>query len=334
MNRWLASSLLAVGCTAYDDGDYLHVRHDGADMPIWVTGNRDSEAFVLLLHGGPGASALVYHLTETFQELEEDYGVVYWDQRASGAAQGNPHPSTFTLEQYVEDMDVVVDTIHWRYPDRSLFVLGHSWGGALGSAYLLDEARQRKVTGWIEMDGAHALGSSYEWSRPWALAQIEQQLPGASRRRRRKLEAARRWYDAHDSIGTADDIDAHTGFIDDLGGYIRDPDVQRDLDRLSRRVLFSPVSPLATDQSALMEPIDVLSIDLTDSLDRIEIPSLILWGEHDGVLPVEQGQQAYAALGTPEPDKRLVVFEHSAHSPFFEEPDAFLAAVGEFIDAH
>jgi pimeloyl-ACP methyl ester carboxylesterase len=69
-------------------------------------------------------------------------------------------------------------------------------------------------------------------------------------------------------------------------------------------------------------------------MDRITLPSLIVWGRHDGILPVELADDAYERLGTPRSDKSIVIFEDSAHSPMFEQPDAFNRAVIDFIEAN
>jgi pimeloyl-ACP methyl ester carboxylesterase len=51
-------------------------------------------------------------------------------------------------------------------------------------------------------------------------------------------------------------------------------------------------------------------------------------------LPVELADDAYERLGTPRSDKSIVIFEDSAHSPMFEQPDAFNRAVIDFIEAN
>jgi pimeloyl-ACP methyl ester carboxylesterase len=64
-------------------------------------------------------------------------------------------------------------------------------------------------------------------------------------------------------------------------------------------------------------------------LHRIDIPTLLLWGEKDGLVPPKFGE-AYRALI---PGSCLVVLPDAGHAPFDEQKDAFLAAFGEFIAA-
>ena len=62
-------------------------------------------------------------------------------------------------------------------------------------------------------------------------------------------------------------------------------------------------------------------------LHRIDVPTLLLWGAEDGLVPPKFGE-AYRALI---PGSRLVVLPQAGHAPFDEQKDAFLAALMDFI---
>lgn len=62
-------------------------------------------------------------------------------------------------------------------------------------------------------------------------------------------------------------------------------------------------------------------------LHRIDVPTLLLWGAADGLVPPAFGQ-AYRALI---PGSRLVVLPNAGHAPFDEQKDAFLAAFLDFV---
>jgi len=67
--------------------------------------------------------------------------------------------------------------------------------------------------------------------------------------------------------------------------------------------------------------------DLGKWLHRINVPTLLLWGAADGLVPPKFGE-AYNALI---PGSRLVVLPNAGHAPFDEQRDAFLAAFYGFI---
>jgi pimeloyl-ACP methyl ester carboxylesterase len=67
--------------------------------------------------------------------------------------------------------------------------------------------------------------------------------------------------------------------------------------------------------------------DLAKWLHRIDVPTLLVWGEHDGLVPVVFGEAYRSAI----PSSRLVVIPAAAHAPFEEQPDAFLEAFAGFL---
>ena len=67
--------------------------------------------------------------------------------------------------------------------------------------------------------------------------------------------------------------------------------------------------------------------DLHKWLHRIDVPTLLIWGKEDGLVPPQFGE-AYRALI---PGSKLVVLPAAGHAPFDEQRDAFLAAFYNFI---
>ena len=62
-------------------------------------------------------------------------------------------------------------------------------------------------------------------------------------------------------------------------------------------------------------------------LDRITIPTLVVWGGNDGVVPIADGQDYAAKI----PNARLVVIPECGHVSSMEKPDEFVAAVTPFL---
>jgi pimeloyl-ACP methyl ester carboxylesterase len=65
-----------------------------------------------------------------------------------------------------------------------------------------------------------------------------------------------------------------------------------------------------------------------DKLGAITIPTLVVWGEFDGAVPLEDGRDFAARIA----GARLVVIPDCGHAPCIEDPAAFLAAVQPFLD--
>jgi pimeloyl-ACP methyl ester carboxylesterase len=88
---------------------------------------------------------------------------------------------------------------------------------------------------------------------------------------------------------------------------------------------------IAANQSAL----DVYAGDpymhdlkLRRRLRRITIPVLVLWGEQDGVVPIEYGR-VYADSFS---NARFQPIPNAGHLPHVEQPELTLHAVSEFVD--
>jgi proline iminopeptidase len=66
------------------------------------------------------------------------------------------------------------------------------------------------------------------------------------------------------------------------------------------------------------------------SLHEIGCPTLLLVGHDDFICPPSQAQLMHAHI----PHSRLVVFEHSGHFPWIEEPTLFIQTVKEWLQQH
>jgi len=68
---------------------------------------------------------------------------------------------------------------------------------------------------------------------------------------------------------------------------------------------------------------------LTKWLHRIDVPTLVLWGEHDKSFPKEHALAYQKAI----PGAKLVTIPKCGHVPQIEKPDEFIAALESFLGA-
>ena len=64
-------------------------------------------------------------------------------------------------------------------------------------------------------------------------------------------------------------------------------------------------------------------------LHRITVPTLLVYGDKDGLVPPEFGESYRDAMS----GSRFVVLENAGHAPFDEQKDAFLAVFRDFARA-
>jgi pimeloyl-ACP methyl ester carboxylesterase len=64
------------------------------------------------------------------------------------------------------------------------------------------------------------------------------------------------------------------------------------------------------------------------AIKNINIPTLIIWGEGDGLIPLEVAQQFHQDL----PKDTLIIFKNLGHTPMEEDPETTLNAVKKFLE--
>ena len=57
------------------------------------------------------------------------------------------------------------------------------------------------------------------------------------------------------------------------------------------------------------------------------VPTLIVWGDHDPIIPLQHGLDAHAAM----PGSRLEVFPGAGHFPHCGDPARFARVLREFV---
>lgn len=75
----------------------------------------------------------------------------------------------------------------------------------------------------------------------------------------------------------------------------------------------------ATD-SPMLRLTEVLEHDIESRLGEIDVPTTLIWGADDGVLPLDYAQALQQAI----PNSQLRVIEGAAHIPHLQQPERFL----------
>ena len=72
---------------------------------------------------------------------------------------------------------------------------------------------------------------------------------------------------------------------------------------------------------------EIIALDVGDELQRVKHPVLLVWGEHDTLVPPTFGPLLRDAL----PNARLLLLPHASHITMFDQPHAFNTAVNAFL---
>ncbi len=270
---------------------------------------------LVIIHGGPGASHdyfLPYLLP-----LARHNKVIFIDERGSGRSQKLEDPSGYTIENMVEDIEAVRQTLGLG----KINLLGHSYGGALVEAYALKY--QSNLTHLI-------LGST--WSSTKALNEVfvrmKQNMTPELRQRIDALEAAglfgqgkdyrkSRYTDAYMIAAWGE------GYFPYL--YQNHPDPNYDpVD--NGKMSWDLYREMWGAHGEFVIDGNLKSMEYTDRLSSIKVPTLILVGDHDESDPSMSQVMHEKIAGS-----KLVIFPKSGHMTFVDQPRMFIEAVDEFL---
>jgi pimeloyl-ACP methyl ester carboxylesterase len=329
----ILSVALLAGCSlgGVYSGEFFFVKTNGEYLPVWVRGNTSSNTFVVFLQGGPGISSMnVFQEFQPLQDLESNYAFVYWDQRNSGSAQGSYDQGPLTIAQFTDDTDSVVNVIRSQYHDPQIVLFGWSWGGALGTAYLLDPQRQSKIAGWIEMDGAHNTVLGFQLSRQFVLNYAATVLndSSASASQRDYWQSAIDWYKKNPTINNSNVL-THAEYVKSARGYF--PKDAQPYAINNWEMYFGPYDFFAElmNWNKTVHTIDLTQIDYSPEMSSITVPTLVLWGAKDGVLPYPMAQDALSHIGSS--NKTLVEFPNSGHGPVPQDFGLMKSSIEAFL---
>ncbi len=94
--------------------------------------------------------------------------------------------------------------------------------------------------------------------------------------------------------------------------------------------LLEEMAGAARSESVKTQLSVMAEADQTDVLARIDVPTLLLWGEQDARSPLSVAHQFQERIR----DARLVVIPDCGHMSNLEQPRGFNTAVREFCNAH
>lgn len=309
----------------------LFLRIEGADLRVRVEGPADPEAMILLLHGGPGGNSEEYNVGTWSETVEAEVAVAYLDQRGQGASQGIYDAEDVNILQLAEDVDAVLGLLEERYPGVSLYLMGHSWGGALGTLALLETDAPERVSGWIEVSGAHDVPLLNQLAVPMFISVGSTEIE--------RGRHVRRW---EEIVSFAEGVNPER-ITADISGQINRygfeaetliPEVSVD-EALTGSLLGYyltssvgwPVEGWVGDHTGDLLAYEVEMAGFAPRLGEIDVPTLLVWGRYDFVVPPMLGADALERL----PDAALTILPASGHSPMFNQPNRFSEAVLDFI---
>jgi proline iminopeptidase len=120
-----------VPLTVEKDGSLSAISINGSMFHAETFGN-PADKMLVILHGGPGSD--YRYLLNCKEFANQGYYVVFYDQRGSGLSKRHDKKE-YSIQLMIDDLQAVI--AHYRTsPSQKIFLLGHSWGAILATAYI------------------------------------------------------------------------------------------------------------------------------------------------------------------------------------------------------
>jgi pimeloyl-ACP methyl ester carboxylesterase len=294
----------------------------GLQQWVMIRGRDVAHPPLILLHGGPGMSETAWFRYFN-APLEDCFTVVYWDQRGAGKSfhPGIPR-SSMTVEQFIADLDDLVEAVCARLGQTKVVLFGHSWGSALGVLYA--GRFPDKVAAYVGSGQYGDVAAGHAASYAYALDAARRR---GNRRALRKLRAI------DPRLYTPGELWAERTLVMRFDGGMR-PRAQWKLARASLGTPESSLRDLPRAMRGFRFSLDAMweeaaRLNLLELVPALEMPVFFFLGRHDHWVGPEASVAYFEALSAP--SKQLVWFERSGHEPFVDEPAKFNSAMATLV---
>jgi pimeloyl-ACP methyl ester carboxylesterase len=292
---------------------------------ILIHGENINNPVVLLVHGGPGNSEMPIMRIAT-EKLINNFTIVIWDQRGSGKSYFLlKDKKSVTKENIENDCIELIDYLRKRFAKDKIYFIGHSWGTVIGIDTILKNPE--KIAGYIGIGQIVNVIPQEEISYDYTLMRAKEQ-------------------NKKNDILTLEKIGKPINGL--YKNRIKDLYTQRKLllkfgGSLYGKTSYSQVYPVLlrfeeynicdlvnyfSGNTLSLENIwnsDFVKINYFEQAQRIEVPIYFFVGRHDYQTSFELVESYFNFVKAPE--KELIWFENSAHSPLYEETDKFVEEV-------
>jgi len=252
---------------------------------------------LVVVNGGPGFDHTYLLLSPAWDLLAKNRRVVMYDQRGNGRSIGEHKAQTFTLKDQIDDLDALRAHLGLERMD----LLGHSWGGYLVMAYAA--AHPERISHLLILDSA-----APDWKGTIFL--FKEVFPQTEERRDALAFA--------EEMGDQDAIDKR--IHEYLTMLFYSPE---------KRDAFVAALPASVYRKVVNQAVgaDVARFDLKPEIVKFKFPVLVMTGRFDMNVAPLVAYKIHQAI----PGSKFLVFERSGHLPFYEEPEAFVGAVEDFL---
>ena len=287
---------------------------NGVRMGMIIKSTDKSNPVLLFVHGGPGMPE--YFMNQDYPTgLEKYFTVVWWDQRGAGLSYNSSiDKSTMNYNQFVEDTISVTNYLRERFNQDKIYLMAHSFGTSvairtakkapelykayIGIGQMTYQPDSEKKAYDYMIDYYNEIGDKK------TLKELKEKPYPSEKYSRIRDSVMHRA-----GIGTARNMKS---VVKDIffGSLVNKEYTVGEKINLWRGKIFSASSYIREEKD---------STDIRKEITSLDIPVYFISGRYDYTVNYKMSEDYLDNLNAPL--KKMYIFENSAHSPIFEEPD-------------
>lgn len=255
-------------------------------------------------------------------DLEEVFTVVWWEQRGAGLSYSPSIPrESLTAEQMVADTIAVTNYLRQRFGKDKIYLMGHS-----GGTFFAIHAAAKSPELFYAYIGMAQMSDQFKSEQIAYGYMLHEFKRNGNTSMVRKLETAPvTAEEIPQGYLAVRDVAMHSlgiGTMHDMRSVERDLFLESFKYRgytLKEKVNFWRAK-FSSGVSSLWK--ENIATDLSEAVPELSIPVYFLEGIYDYTCSYTEAKAYFEKLKAPV--KGFYTFDHSAHSPLFEEPDKTL----------
>lgn len=305
----------------------IFVTINGCRQGMFLQTQNDNKPVLLFVHGGPGSPEFVLN-SKYPSGLESLFTVCWWEQRGSGLSYSKQIAKTeMTPETMISDTVAVAEYLKNRFSCKKIYLMGHSWGSVLGllaahrhpelfyaylgtgqikNAYQSEQLAYSFLLNEFEKTGNQKMVHKLKKFSVDAGGELSPQYFGL-RSQAMDLLGVGIMHKGYSALQLAKDIFSFRGYS------------------WKEKINFFRGS--AFSAQCLM-PV-VLKLDLSETVQQLEIPFYLFQGKFDVQTSYTLAKQLFEQIDAP--TKGFYTFHNSAHSPCFEEAEQMKKILAEDV---
>lgn len=295
---------------------------NGYEQKVLIEGKRKDSPIIITLHGGPGTPIpFSVGCRGLFPAFTDIFIMVYWDQLGSGI-NNYVIDDTFSIDSFVQMTEELVAQIKKKFPNNKVMIFSTSWGSILSTKFL--ERNPHAV------DAVIACGQIVK--NVFICDEVKNTLckSGISKKKLDRINNVTvENFTGKDLQLISDSLRKYTNAYQNKIG------AKAPMGPIIKGLLTSPDYKIKDFKAIMVNGYmkntslwkEILRLNLTEQLKKVEIPYIILQGDTDIVASTQTVQELVSTSSNT--NLRYKIVANTGHLPGVEMMDTLLSVLQE-----